>query len=80
MQTDITENLAGVLVVAGKLRATKIMVPSVDGINALTASLLLQKLYEFLGNTIHATYGWYYPHLVSYTYFAILAYIALEGT
>lgn len=34
MQTDITEHLAGILVVAGKLRATKIMVPSVDGINA----------------------------------------------
>ena len=80
MQTDITENLAGILVVAGKLRTTEIMVPCMDGINALTASLFLQKLNEFLSNTIHATYGWYYPHLVSYTYFAILAHIALEGT
>ena len=46
METDVAQHLAGVLVVARELRATKVMVPGVDGVNTLTACFLLQKLLQ----------------------------------
>ena len=79
METDVAEYLAGVLVVAGELGTTVVVMPGMDGVDALAAGLLLEKLHQFLGDAVHATYGRNHPNLVSHTDLAILADIALEG-
>ena len=80
METDVAQHLAGVLVVARELRATKVMVPGVDGVNTLAACFLLQKLNELLCNTVYATHGRDYPNLVACSHFAVLTHITLEGS
>ena len=53
--------------------------PGMDGINAVFMCLFLQLLYQSFGNAVDATYGRHNPNLITYTYIAILSYIALKG-
>ena len=79
MEADVTEHLAGILVVARELRAAEVVVPSVDGINAFAFCFLLELLNQFLRYAIHAAYGRNYPDLVSYTDLTVLAHVTHES-
>ena len=79
MQADVTQHLASVLVVARELGTTEVVMPSMDGVDALAMSLVLEQFHQLLCHAIHAAHGRNYPNFVSHTYLAVLANIALEG-
>ena len=79
MEADVTEHLASILVVARELRTAEVVVPSMDGINALAFCLLLESLNQFFRYAIHAAYGRNYPDFISYANLTVLAHVAQEG-
>ena len=79
MQTDIAQHLTGVLVVARELRTTVVVVPSIDGVDALLLGLLFQFFHQPLSDAVYTAHSRYHPYLVAHTYITILTYITLKG-
>lgn len=79
VQHDVAQYLAGGLMVFGELRAAEVMVPGVNGVDAVETCLHLELLGQVLGNAVDASYGRHNPYFVAYADVAVLALVAFEG-
>jgi hypothetical protein len=77
VEHDVTKNLACCLMILRELRASVVMMPGMNSINAIKASFGFEFLCQLLRNAVYATYGRNNPDLVSNTYITIFADIAL---
>ena len=80
MKADITKYLARVLMVIAELRATIVVVPGMNGVNALQPCLVSKQLSKLVGYAIDTTNSRNNPYFVTYAHFSVRSFVAEECT
>ena len=65
--------------VTRQLRTAIVVVPGMNGVNALAASLLGELVHQTLSDAVDAAYCRHYPYLVTDAHLSILTDVAFKG-